>query len=381
MTHRSKPSRAAISASILVSLLVLVSIVPLGVVAQSGGESEPNDARAAATPLEDSISGEIVVSGGTDWYSSEFTKGETVSFVLTKPARKSGLNITLYAPNGSKITRDSAYDGVGRAKVMMPATQSGTYYVEVKAVNTSDNKIPYTIYTPAEIAPPKQTRTTTVTGSQRGSEPNDVRSNADVIRSTQISGEVSSSKDTDWYSFQATNNENVSILITKPEESYDLLIKSYVAGSPAWETKEIITIEEDDTRALVVLPIKRSGTHYIKVVAQTSGELSTSGDKYTLQLSGQAPPLQRSPSTTTPTAASTQTMATPMMTPTQLTADNTQATPTATSIQKGAATSTDTTTANTPVATETTSMFGPGFTSVGAIIALLSAALFTARRR
>jgi hypothetical protein len=124
MTIKLKPSRSSIGISILVVLLVLVSIVPLGVLAQSQGESEPNDARLAATSIEKSINGELSVKGGIDWYSAEFTKGKTVSFVLTKPASESGLNVTLYAPNGSKIIRDSAFDGVGRAQVATTARQT-----------------------------------------------------------------------------------------------------------------------------------------------------------------------------------------------------------------------------------------------------------------
>jgi PGF-CTERM protein len=238
------------------------------------------------------------------------------------------------------------------------------------------------LYTPDEAVPEKKTRTpTTITGSQQASEPNNARAKADVIRGTQISGEISSSNDADWYSFQATKGKNVSILITKPGKSADLLLRFYAPDMDEFLFYEDIGYE--DTRHLVVLPIKRTGTHHIKVVAQTSGQLSKSGDKYTIRLSGQAPSLQTSPSTTTPTATSIQpTTQTTTINVKHVTTTSPTATNTETSTQTETSTSTDTTTtANTPIKEETTSMFGPGFTSIGAIVALLSAGLFAIRRR
>jgi PGF-CTERM protein len=376
MTFKRKPSRAVISAGMLVVLLVLVSIVPAGVLAQSGGEIEPNDARATATPLKDSISGEIGVKGGVDWYSAQFTEGETVSFLVTKALREPDLEITLYGSKGDKLFEDASEEHDRRMQVAVTANYTGTYYVKVEASDTSKKEIPYVVRVLDQTA--------TERSGEEG-EPNDALPAATSLQNGYARSVLSGSGDVDWYSAQFTKGETVSFLITDREmnisESYITLYRPNIT-----KTKEKF-IGTNDTRVQIADVATQTGTYYVKVYTYDSWVNSSMS--YTIRVTGQAAPPQTAPPTTTDTATSqTATLSTTTQTATGATTTSTTTTVTATSgTDTSAQTETSTSnsgtssSANTPVEEETTSMFGPGFTSVGAIIALLSGVLFTVRRR
>lgn len=85
-------------------------------------ETEPNDHGLTATLIESTqIAGEISVNGDSDWYGINATEGERLSLSLVKPANKSELGIELYAPNGTEVANDTAYEGTKKAS---PQTQS-----------------------------------------------------------------------------------------------------------------------------------------------------------------------------------------------------------------------------------------------------------------
>jgi PGF-CTERM protein len=377
MTMKSKPSRAAISASILVCLLVLVSIVPLGAVAQSGGETEPNDARAAATPIEDSVSGEITVKGGVDWYSAKFNKGETVSFLVTKSINEPDLEITLYGPNGEQLDADSSGAPDRRMQVATnTANYTGMYYIKVKAYTTSKTGIPYV------VQPNSQTAATR--SAHNEGEPNDARGAATSLQKESVRGVLSGAGDTDWYSAEFTRGELVSFMITDKEVGVSET--NVMLYSPNGTRLKDKYMNENDTRIQVATTAKQKGTYHLKVIMYTNEKVDSSL-AYSIRLPDQTAPPKTSLSTTTDTATSTQTET---LSSTQTTASNTDTaatTTTSTGTETSAQTETGssetgtTASANTPAEEETTSMFGPGFTSVGAIIALLSAGLFAFRRR
>jgi PGF-CTERM protein len=376
MTMKSKPSRAAISASILVCLLVLVSIVPLGAVAQSGGESEPNDARAAATPIEDSVSGEIVVKGGVDWYSVQATEGEVVSFLVTKSDSEPQLEVFLYGPEGNELSVDYEAQNDSRNQVATIAEQTGKYYVKIKAANNSKTKIPYTVSGFSHAAG------TEASAYQEG-EPNDARAAATSLGDTYSKSRYDSSGDTDWYAARFTKGETVSFILSdKSTDTVSLQMEIY---SPNGTELQFTQVYGDDSRAQIAVIAKQTGTYYVEVKWLYEGNKLKSPFSYKMRAPGGEPPVDTSLSTTTASATATQTAATPStqtVTASQMTATSTPTTNTEMTTQTEASTNTGTTgSANTPAEEETTSMFGPGFTSVGAIIALLSAGLFAFRRR
>lgn len=358
-------SLTTIGTRVVICLLIALLIVPYGAVAQSQEENEPNDAKAAATPIEDSIDGEITVTGGIDWYSAKFDKGDTVSFSLSKAVRKSGLIISLYAPNGTEIVTSSAYEGVGNVQVKTTAKQTGKYYVKVEAVQTEKKGIPYTVATPAATPSTTQNKQSTTSPSQQASEPNEKRADAIAIKGERASGVIKTENDTDWYSFQATMGENVSILINKPSVANSLIIEFYAPDTDEYMASE--SVEDEDTRHQVVIPIERSGTHYIKL--RSAGFASKSGDNYSMRLSGQAPPLQGTPSTDS----------TGSTTSTQTTDGSTADTEADASPQAESSANSSTTSSGTPVEEKSTNTFGPGFTGVGALLALFVTVLVAHR--
>lgn len=375
---KSKPSRAAISTSILVCLLVLVSIVPIGAVAQSG-ESEPNDARLAATPLQGSINGEIVVEGGVDWYSVQATEGEVVSFLVTKSVNDPSLVISLYGPEGDKLSVDYESQNDSRNQVATTAEQTGRYYVKIQAGNNSNTNIPYTV-SGFSHAPG------TETPAYQEGEPNDARAAATSLGDTYSKSKYDSSGDVDWYSARFTKGETVSFVLSKkPTDTIDLQMEIY---SPNGTELQFTQAYGDDSRSQIAVTAPQTGTYYVKVTWLFEGLKLQSPFSYKMRAPGGEPPVDTSlstPTTTTSTQTATATIpSTTTTTPPQMTTTATSV-PTMSaemSTQTERSTATDTTgSANTPVEEETTSMFGPGFTSVGAIIAVLSAALFAFRRR
>lgn len=365
MTFKPK-SWTTIGTRVVICLLIALLIVPHGAVAQSQEENEPNDAKAAATPIEDSIDGEITVTGGIDWYSAKFDKGDTVSFSLSKAVRKSGLNISLYAPNGTEIVTSSAFEGVGNVQVKTTAKQTGKYYVMVEAVQTEKKGIPYTVSTPADTPSTTQNKQSTTSPSQQASEPNEKRADAIAIKGERASGAIKTVNDTDWYSFQATEGENVSILFNKPSDDGDLIFRFYAPDTDDEMFYE--KFESGDTRHQVVIPTERTGTQYISVSSQDGG-VSKSGDNYSMRLSGQAPPLQGTPSTDS----------TGSTTSTQTTDGSTADTEADASPQAESSANSSTTSSGTPVEEKSTNTFGPGFTGVGALLALFVTVLVAHR--
>lgn len=188
MTRTSDISRISIA---VVVLLTVGTFVPFGALAQQG-EGEPNDAQEAARAINGtSIDSEISQQGDTDWFSKKFSTGETASFAVTKSTRKNGLLMRLYAPNGTEINESTSYHGVGKMEISAPVNESGKYYVEIKAVDESDTDIPYTVYAPANEAPPKKQPQNPVAGKQEEIEPNNA-SQSNIIEGKELSGTISS---------------------------------------------------------------------------------------------------------------------------------------------------------------------------------------------
>lgn len=378
MKRTSRLSRVAIT--VVVVLLAAGMTMPFGALAQSQEEDEPNDAQEAATAIEGtSVDGEITKQGGTDWFSKEFTAGETASFAVSKSIREEGLKMELYAPNGSKIDQNFGYHGVGRMEVTAPADESGEYHVEIEAVDESYTDVPYTVYAPADEAPPKKRSTEPVSGTQQEDEPNDNQSNQ--LTGQEVSGEISSENDTDWYAFQANANQNISLLLTKPTDEEVYVRTDVHAPDESYDPSDVY-LSEGDTREQIVIEIEPNGMYYLEISGDTS--------KYTIQFPGEDLPIQPGGSANggagpaEPDESDTATD----------TLDSGEETDTSTSMNQNTqtenddqqeATNTDTSTTKEETTTtdeeSVTNLFGPGFTGGGAVVALFVTALFALRRR
>lgn len=179
-------------------------------------------------------------------------------------------------------------------------------------------------------------------------EPNDSPGEATPITDSSIDGGLYESGGEDWYSFQATADEEVSVLLTKDDHIDTLDFEIY--GPDDSRITDTLS-HEGDTREQLTFTPDRTATYYVQISHQSNPELPM---PYSLQLSGHA----TSTETPTLTVTSTETAI-----PTESSNNNTQ-------------TTTDSSTEK-----ETTSTSGPGFTGMLAFVALLTVAVFSIRRR
>lgn len=355
-----------IGTALFVVLLVVGLTVPLFVAADSKEANEPNDVQEAATPIDGtSIDGELSKPGGTDWYSKEFSKGDTVSFAVTKPLWDQGLKVSLHAPDGTELDNNSAYHGVGKTELSVTASQSGEYALKVEPVNEEMKGMQYTIYAPASEAPTKE-QPEIESGTQQENESNDNRAQAQPITQEEITGEFSNGNDDEWYSVPVKEGEKVSILITK-EQDGGFYAEIYDPGSFYKRDSTIKSIEYSDTRTQVVMSAEQDGSINIKLVG--------SGGDYSLEYGIEITKTQQSG----PDAGSENATANNTHTPPS-TSSNTPAEKSDNQTE----TQSQNTNANTESSTDDddqTSLFGPGFTGPGALVALFVTALFAFRRQ
>lgn len=361
MCFRLHSSR--IGTALFVVLLVVGLTAPLFVAADSKEANEPNDVQEAATSIDGtSTDGELTQQGGIDWYSKEFSEGDTVSFALTKPLWDQGLEVSLHAPNGTELDNSSAYQGVEKTELSATASQSGEYAINVEPVSDGINGMQYTVHAPASEAPTKE-QPEIESGTQQENESNDNRSKAQPITHEEITGEFSNTDDIDWYTLQVKKGQEVSILFTKDKSPSNMPILVYNPGVyDAWDgnfTNE--DMRGGDTRTQNVISVKENGTLNIKLRAGLVGSIESF--EYTIQITK----TQQSDSS----SDSEDTTAT-----TESDDSETQTDDTATQT-----TDNEETDASNDDDEESTSLFGPGFTGPATLIALFVTALFALRRR
>lgn len=365
----SKSNSSRIGTAVLVVLVVVGLTVPLFVAADSKEANEPNDVQEAATPIEGtSIDGELTKQGGVDWYSKEFSAGDTVSFALTKSLWDKGVELSLHAPNGTELDTGSAYRGVAKTKLSATASQSGEYALKIKSVDEEIYGVQYTVHAPASEAPAKEP-IELKSGTQQDNESNDNRSKAQPITHEKITGELDGSGDTDWYTLQVKEGQKISLLFTK-EKGYDNEVYNQIYPPGVYDNflEDVIsgTIKRDDTRTQVVITPEKNGSLDI----ETKSAFDKSGG-YTIQITK----TQQSDSSSgsgDETADNTNT---------SQSSSPTTPTEESDSQSKTQHQNTETSTTTTTDDGDQTSLFGPGFTGPTALVALFVTALFALRRR
>lgn len=360
----SKSNSSRIGTAVLVVLVVVGLTVPLFVAADSKEGNEPNDVQEAATPINGtSTDGELTKAGGIDWYSKEFSEGDTVSFALTKSLWEQGVKLSLHAPNGTELDNSSAYQGVKKTELSATASQSGEYALEVEPVSDGIYGMQYTIHAPASEGPTKEP-IEMEPGTQQENESNDNRSKAQPITHEEITGEFGDTDDIEWYTVPVKEGEKVSILFTKEKSDSNMLIRAYDPGSYEEHVGRTTRkgINKDDTRNQMVIPVEQNGS--INIQLRTGFDTEIESFEYTIQITKtqQSDSLSDSENATTTTESDD---------PETQTDDTVTQTP-----------DTDTTDASTDGDEEgATSQFGPGFTGPAALVALFVTALFAVRRR
>ncbi len=358
---RFKLHSSRIGTAVLVMLLVVGLTVPLFVAADSKEANEPNDVQEAATPIEGtSIDGELSQPGGVDWYSKEFSEGDTVSFALTKPLWDQGLELSLHAPDGTELDNSSAYRGVEKTELSATASQSGEYALKIESVAEEIYGMQYTVHAPASEAPAKE-QPELESGTQQENESNDNRSKAQPITHEKITGEISDTDGSDWYTLSVKKDQEVTILFTKEvKEDIKMVNEIYPPGGYSTSEKsDHIVIDKRDTRSQAVITSEENGSIDIGIT-----ELFGNSGEYEIQI---AKTQQSDSSSDSEDATAT----------TESDSSETQTDDTVTQSPD-----TDTTDASTDDDEDgSTSQFGPGFTGPAALVALFVTALFAVRRR
>lgn len=369
MRFRSHSSR--IGTAVFVLLLVVGLTTPLFVAADSKEPNEPNDVQAAATPVTGtSIDGELTKKGGVDWYSKEFSAGDTVSFAVTKPLWDQGLEISLHAPNGTELDNTTVYQGVGKAVLSATASQSGEYGLKIEPISEAISGMQYTIHTPASEAPTKEP-IELESGTQQENESNDNRSKAQPIIKKEITGEFSDTDDIDWYTVPVKEGQKVSILFTKEESESDMPTRIYTPGVYKSFEGNITykDIKDEDTRAQMVIPVEQNGSLNIHLESGLVGSIEPFGYEIQITKTQQSDSSSGSRDGTTDNTNTLQSSG--PNTPTEE----------SDSQSKTQRQNTETSTTTTTDEEESTSLFGPGFTGPAALVALFVTALFALRRR
>lgn len=375
MEFKSNSSR--IGTAVLVVLLVIGLTVPLFVAADSKEANEPNDVQEAATPIDGtSTDGELSQPGGIDWYSKEFSEGDTVSFALTKSLWDQGLEVSLHAPNGTELDNSSAYQAVEKTELSATASQSGEYALKIESIHEKVYGTPYTIYAPASEAPAKKP-IELESGIQQENESNDNRSKAQPITREEITGEFSDTDDIEWYTVPVKEGEEVSILFTKEKSDSSMHIRAYDPGIHEEYASHTTTrgINKLSTRVQMVAPVEQNGSVNIKLKASSDDEIEPF--EYSIQVTKTQQSDSSSGSEDATTTDSDSSDSEDTTATTESDDSETQTDDTATQTPD-----TDTTDASTGGDEEgATSQFGPGFTGPAALVALFVTALFALGRR
>ena len=184
-------------ATLAVAFTVVSSLFAPAAVAQSGyqAESEPNNTRENATPIDESMFVEGAVNASDeDWFAFDARAGHAIR--VTGGMGMASVDLTLYGPNGEQLGSGSTGGTEDAATIGVTAPMSGTYYVQA---NGSEE---YETYNLAVATTPPD-----------GFEPNDDRQEATSIDpDTTVSGTIINTTDTrgeDWFAVEADAGENV----------------------------------------------------------------------------------------------------------------------------------------------------------------------------
>ncbi len=365
----SKPSLSRIGTATIILLILIGMVIPLGAGAGEKEPNEPNDAQGAATQITgESIEGEISVSGGTDWFAKEYSKGDSISVVVTKKITDRGLKMSLHAPNGTELDNTTARHGVDITELSAKARQQGKYGIKIQGIVPEINSTSYTIHTSynGKVIP---TNTKFESGTTTEIEPNDVDGEAQYINKSHIRGYVNGTDVHDKYAIQVRKGEKISFLLEKDVSSrraYIFTLSTRDENGEVQRAKEKEIVKGDE-RGQIVIQAKRNGTHIFTLYGTYRSRDEKDPSYYSITVKSLGIEPLPSEQATTPTQATATAEPTEQATETPPKQGGID-------IQSGA----DSESPNSE--SSTTELFGPGFTGSGAIVALLLTGLFGWRR-
>jgi PGF-CTERM protein len=193
MRRATTASRLAILA---VMFTVVSSLFAPAAVAQSGyqAESEPNNTRENATPIDGSMFVEGTVNASDeDWFAFDAEAGHAIR--LSGGIGAEAVPITLYGPDGDELGSGETGGTADSVEIGTVAPTTGTYYVRVSHDTEYDARYSVAV---ATAAPDEFER-------------NDDRENAAAIKPRGPYNATLFGGTNDWYAVEAEAGENVTV--------------------------------------------------------------------------------------------------------------------------------------------------------------------------
>ncbi|MCH5353957.1 MAG: S-layer homology domain-containing protein [Acutalibacter sp.] len=257
----------------LLTLVLVLSLIPVSASAATVTERESNDtfAEAQSITLGDTISGSISVKGDVDNYT--FTLRESGKVTIDVTAYMEHYSVLLFDEEGTRLWYDdynswNASVGFQNDKYDL-FLEKGTYYWQVKGSYRYNYSSEYTgTYTIG----------TSFTSAQATeSEPNNSIAQANSITlGSQIRGVIAENGDHDFYKFTLTSSGKVSLDFTAYMQYYSLLLfdgsgnSLWVSAGKEWNS----TVGFRNDKYDLYMEI---GTYYLQVKGSSS---SSFGSRY-----------------------------------------------------------------------------------------------------
>ena len=183
--------------------------------------------------------------------------------------RSSGVDYDLTIYNSAGTQLSTATGSTATETISLTSQAAGTYYIKVFGYNGAFSATCYTI----------QATATTVTGCQspKDTSTNNTTAGAAVIPfNTNITGQINTSTDVDYYKFKITTGGTITITLTTLPADYDLYL--YNSTGTTQVASSLLSSTSNET----INYTAASGTYYVKVVGYNSAYNASSC--YTLKV-------------------------------------------------------------------------------------------------
>lgn len=188
-----------------------------------------------------SVTGEVEVTGDTDWFSFAATEGVNYSIQGTSDSFDN-IRFIMYDTNGTTTLSSSNTNGLGWT---CPTGGSGTYYINLYGSSTEPGTYSLSVSTYTDDHASDYTAATSLT-----------------VGADPVSGEIEVVGDTDWFSFSATEGSNYYMVSNSATSSYDTSLTLY-------NTNGTSTIIYGTESLAWTCPTGEAGTYYVKAYLST----------------------------------------------------------------------------------------------------------------
>ena len=312
-------STAAKTVTALVAVIILVSIVAIGGVAQtdsennasSSGDAEPNDELANATPLayNETVNGTLSSGSDVDYYAVNATAGDGLipRLALENMFNESVIAVDIVNSNGEVSTElisdmihgpnnlagqarppDSPHATATAADTM---ESGGTYYVRVQESQLAE--------TPGNVTYRYNLSATTENLDQY--DPNEEAANASVLDLGTNANATVTGYDEDVYAVELTAGQNYTVNFSAPgaagyeEKPLPLSLLVYTNASAIGEgelsdSEDVIAGDGGFfAQQTVTFTAEKNGTHYIELVPYGTSNDLLATTNYTLSVTDELP--------------------------------------------------------------------------------------------